>query len=350
MDRGYLNALAIYSLGMVGSLCSMLLFRTKAKFKVSEGSSFSTDYDKLKQNGLSSVNLAALMIIASSFVIFWNTFPDSVAIYNPFNSEIGLRGIVYEDAFFIFSISYLVILALIVNSLWYTGPKSKAYKDMHEFSKVAFSMNIIKSEYWSYYASIMPLLVFFFVVLVGYTYANAFGVSIIYLGIITFYQIIQFFQNLKHAPYYYLTILQAAKPEYEATENNLDVNISELINVCKFYGKFSNGVSLFINKIMCFTILVDSFNMHIVDHINLIDPYYLIGLVFGCIILMCVVNLDILSVNRFVQYFIHRIRVFVAQKYLDPKFEPPTMDIASDLVSITIYQQLIVLYIPVSQN
>ena len=47
MDRGFLNALAIYSLGMVGSLCAMLNFRSKAKFKISESSNIITDYDKL---------------------------------------------------------------------------------------------------------------------------------------------------------------------------------------------------------------------------------------------------------------------------------------------------------------
>ena len=33
--------------------------------------------------------------MVSSFFIFWNTFPDSVAVYNPFRSEIGLRGVTY---------------------------------------------------------------------------------------------------------------------------------------------------------------------------------------------------------------------------------------------------------------
>ena len=82
---------------------------------------------------------------------------------------------------------------------------------------------------------------------------------------------------------------------------------------------------------MCFTILVDSFNMRIVDHINLVDPYYLMAIVFGCIGLLCIVSLDIFSVGRFVQYFIHRVRIFVAQKYLDPKFEPPIVEISKDL-------------------
>lgn len=272
-----------------------------------------------------------------------------MAVYNPFRSEIGLRGVLYEDAFFIFSIAYFVVLALIINSLWYTGPKASASKSMHEFSKVCFSMNIIKGDYWAYWACIIPLLVFFLVILTAYTYANAFGISLTYLGVITFYQIMQFFQNFNQTPYFYQGILQAGKSIVEIEESLLDVNFSELVKFCKFYAKFSNGVGLFINKIMCFTVLVDSFNMHIVDHINLIDPYYLIGIAFGCTMLMCLVTLDTLSVNRFVQFFLHRVRVFVAQKYLNPEFEPPILEIAEDLVTVTIFQQCLTLYIPVSQ-
>lgn len=116
----------------------------------------------------------------------------------------------------------------------------------------------------------------------------------------------------------FLGILFAAKgkEESESDEECLDVNVkysrmvdtnfTQLIQFCKFYGKFSNGVSLFINKIMCFTILVDSFNMNIVDHINLIDPYYLIAIVFGCTGFISLTSLDLISVNRTVQYFIHR--------------------------------------------
>ena len=104
----------------------------------------------------------------------------------------------------------------------------------------------------------------------------------------------------------------AGKSILEEDRDHLDRNFAELIHFCKFYGKFSIGVSLFINKIMCFTILVDSFNMHIVDHINLIDPYYLIGIVFGCSGFLALVSLDLTSVNRFVQYFLHRVRIFVA--------------------------------------
>ena len=350
LNRGSLNALAIYSIGMVGSLYAMLHFRSKAKFKISESSVVTTDFNKLRKNGISSLNRAALLICIGSYFIFWNTFPDSVAVYNPFRAEIGLRGVTYKQAFFIFAMAYLIVLTLIRNSLWFTGPKSKSSKDMHEFSKVCFSMNVVKADYWAYQATIIPVLVFFCVILIAYTYANAFGVSLTYLGVITFYQMMQFFQNFKHIHYFYIGILMAGRSQLKVQEENgdkMDDNFAELIIFCKFYGKFSNGVSLFINKIMCFTILVDSFNMHIVDHINLIDPYYLIGMVFGCTGLLAMVSLDLMSVNRFVQYFIHRVRIFVAQRYKDDDFEPPIDDISQDLIGITFYQQMLVLYVPV---
>ena len=129
----------------------------------------------------------------------------------------------------------------------------------------------------------------------------------------------------------------AGKSILEEDRDHLDNNFAELIHFCKFYGKFSIGVSLFINKIMCFTILVDSFNMHIVDHINLIDPYYLIGIVFGCSGFLALVSFDITSVNRFVQYFLHRVRIFVAHKMKEREFEPPIYEISQDLLSITFY-------------
>lgn len=138
LDRGYLNAIAIYSLGMVGSLCSMIHFRRKSKFKISESSIIATNWEKLKKNGLSSMNLAAFQIILSSYFIFWNTFPDTVAVYNPFRAQIGLRGVTFFQAFMIFSLAYVIIISLILNSLWFTGPKSNSSRTMFEFSKVNF--------------------------------------------------------------------------------------------------------------------------------------------------------------------------------------------------------------------
>jgi hypothetical protein len=63
LDRGYLNALAIYALGMVGSLMAMVHFRRKAKFKSSDSNSCTLNYKKLKTDGIQSMNLASIQII-----------------------------------------------------------------------------------------------------------------------------------------------------------------------------------------------------------------------------------------------------------------------------------------------
>lgn len=121
----------------------MIHFRSKAKFKISESHSMSNNYFKLRKNGLRAINLAAMMIIFSTFIIFFNTFPDSIAVFNPFRAEIGLRGVTYQEAFFIFTNSYLIIIVLILNSLWFTGPWSLPYKSIFEFSKVNFNANCL---------------------------------------------------------------------------------------------------------------------------------------------------------------------------------------------------------------
>lgn len=121
----------------------MLYFRKKAKFKISESYTMSNNYSKLRENGLKCLNFSALLISISSFLVFYNTFPDSIAIFNPFRVEIGLRGVNYKDTFFIFVISYSIIWTLIKNSLWFTGPWSRSYKSIVEFSKVKFTKFIL---------------------------------------------------------------------------------------------------------------------------------------------------------------------------------------------------------------
>ena len=83
--------------------------------------------------------------------------------------------------------SYTIVIVLIITSLKYTGPRSESSKTMEEYSKFCFSLNVLKGDYWAYYASVFPLLAFFIVILISYTYANVFGISITYLGVITFY-------------------------------------------------------------------------------------------------------------------------------------------------------------------
>lgn len=75
-------------------------------------------------------------------------------------------------------------------------------------------MNVLKADYWAYFASIFPIVVFFVVILIAYTYANAFGVSLTYLGVITFYQMIQFFENFKNIHYFYIGKTKPFKLRY----------------------------------------------------------------------------------------------------------------------------------------
>ena len=60
LDRGYLNAPAIYALGMVGSLAAMIHFRRNIKCKLTENFALMTSFEKLRSNGLVAINLAAL--------------------------------------------------------------------------------------------------------------------------------------------------------------------------------------------------------------------------------------------------------------------------------------------------
>lgn len=76
---------------------------------------------------------------------------------------------------------------------------------------------------------------------------------------------------------------------------------------CKYFGKFSNGITLFILKILCFVILVDSFNINIVSSIIVIDPYYILGIVTGCIGIYILTSLDIRTGEVFTKLFIQRI-------------------------------------------
>lgn len=64
LDRGYTNALAIYSMGMIGSLIAMVNFRRKAKFKLSETNDCTLNYTKLRKDGVQSMFLAGAIILA----------------------------------------------------------------------------------------------------------------------------------------------------------------------------------------------------------------------------------------------------------------------------------------------
>jgi hypothetical protein len=107
-------------------------------------------------------------------------------------------------------------------------------------------------------------------------------------------------------------------------------------------------VSLFIHKIMCFTILVDSFNMHIVDHINLIHPYSLLAILFGCLAIQVFISLDHICATRHVKFFLHRLSLFNIESIDDPSWQPPVDEMSSDLLSVSFMSEFLILFLPVS--
>lgn len=211
LDRGFLNSVAIYSVGMAGSLIAMLVFRNMNKSKVSDAREFSNKVQAMQRSGLICICISALITTAGAFFIMWNTFPDSIAIYNPFTKSISHRHLIYMDAFIIFMLSFLIVLALVINSLLFTVGNTRTMKSMNESSKICFTLNLLQSDFWSCFATIMPMTVFFIVLYINFRKASIFGITTEYLGIITYYQIIQFFQNFKCISNFSLTMLMASK-------------------------------------------------------------------------------------------------------------------------------------------
>lgn len=344
LDRGFLNSTAIYSVGMAASLVGMIYFRNSNRFKASDANEFVHKMKKMQNNGIIAIFISAIIISAGTFLILWITFPDSVAVYNPFIKAINTRGLIYFDGWIIFSLSFIIVLALVVNSLLFTVPNTRTMKSMQESSKVCFTLNILHSDYWSCFATVMPMTVFFLVLYINFRKASIFGICMEYLGIITFYQIIQFFQNFRAIYYFYLSLLMASRPEFQ----NMNQNFTDVISCCRFFGKFSNGVTLFVLKVLVFVILVDAFNINIVSSIVVIDPYYILGVVFGCIIIYCLTSLDIRSLEVYTKFLLQRIKRQVLKNINDDGYDPPIVEIASDMTHLALMNQLFVYYIPVS--
>lgn len=344
IDRGFLNATAITAVGLGASLVGMLYFRSANKFKASDSADFMNKLGKMRTNGLVAFLITAAIVMIGTFCIVWVTFPDSVAVYNPFSKTINKRGITYFDGWVIFILAFLIVITLIVNSLLFTVPNTMSMKAMSESAKVCFSLNLLQSDFWSCFATVLPMLVFFIVLYINFKKASIFGICMEYLGIITFCQIIQFFQNFKHIYQFYLTLLMSSRPEFQ----NINEGFVDIINCCRFFGKFSNGVTLFVLKILAFVILVDAFNINIVSTIIVIDPYYILGIVFGCIVIYCLTSLDIRTVEVFTKYLLQRIKRQVLKKINDADTDPPIIDITSDMTHSTLINQILLYFLPVA--
>ena len=129
--------------------------------------------------------------------------------------------------------------------------------------------------------------------------------------------------------------------------HEIDSNFADVMVFCRFYGKFATGASLFIHKVMCFAILVDSFNMHKYHDIILFEPYCLIAIMFGVAGMKILVALDLHCLTRFVQYFMHRINTFEASKINEEGYEPDLIGICNDLLRLTFINQSLFFFFPV---
>jgi hypothetical protein len=96
-ERGWLNSLAILSFGMLSCLIGTLVFRKISRIKHSESYTYTT---KMCSNGFYTMFVSSALVSGLCFLVFYNTYPDSIAVYNPFEREISLRGVTYSDSFF----------------------------------------------------------------------------------------------------------------------------------------------------------------------------------------------------------------------------------------------------------
>lgn len=343
-DRGWLNSIAILAFGQLGCLFAIITFRRLSKIKKSDAN----DYESwLFNNGFFIIFFSAATTTAMSSLVFYNTYPDSIAVFNPFDLDIARRGIDWVSSFLIMASAFQIIFTLSLNSFVFTGPSSFARKDMAETSRISQSLNILKSEYYSCYATILPMIVMFGVVYVAYEIANIFGITLLYLGLITYYQIMQFFMNFKQIYYFPQTVLMAGKNELDYIKELQEENFNEIIMFSDYYGKFSNGVSLFVSKILCFTVMIDSFNMYMVDNVNILNPDNLFSMIGGVFILITLTSLDMYGLDYFVKVFRKEIRDKIINYINEPEFEPPLEDISGGLITKIFWNQLFTLYVPV---
>ena len=58
---------------------------------------------------------------------------------------------------------------------------------MIESSKICFSLTLLSSDFYAYFATVFPTGIFFFVLYINYSKGNIYGVTMEYLGIITYF-------------------------------------------------------------------------------------------------------------------------------------------------------------------
>lgn len=149
-------------------------------------------------NGIKTILLSFFLITIFSYIVFWNTYPDTIAVFNPFDDEIKIRGVSASESWFLFVASCVILLVLIINSFVFSGPESKALKYLFETSKISFTLHLLMSDYYAIFATVFPTLTLFILIHISFSTANVYGIAVLYLGIICYFQIMQFFQNFKN--------------------------------------------------------------------------------------------------------------------------------------------------------
>lgn len=166
----------------------MIYFQKSNKLKLSDSNEFSINMQKMRNNGIKSIIMSACTASVGALFIMWNTFPDSIAVYNPFERKIELRNLNNIDSFVMFLTSSLIVFSLIINSLLFTIKSTRSMKNMMESSKICFSLTLMSSDYWACYATVFPMFIFFLVLYINYKKGNIYGVTMEYLGILTYFQ------------------------------------------------------------------------------------------------------------------------------------------------------------------
>ena len=157
------------------------------KLKSSDSADYSVNLNKLWINGIKSILISIALASCGAFFIMWNSFPDSIAVYNPFEKKIHIRNLNNIDSFVMFITAAIVVLSLVLNSLYYTRSDSGSMKSIYENSKICFSLTLLDSDYWSCFSFLTPVIIFFTILYINYWKGNIYGITMEYLGILTYF-------------------------------------------------------------------------------------------------------------------------------------------------------------------
>lgn len=98
----------------------MIIFKKKNKLRTSDSAEYAVNLSRMRWNGLKAIFISFFLSSIGAFFIMWNCFPDSIAVYNPFEKKIHIWNLNNIDSFFMFITSSLVVISLIINSLTFT--------------------------------------------------------------------------------------------------------------------------------------------------------------------------------------------------------------------------------------